>query len=194
VSTVILTASTNLAQRRALARVHPATAPPIDEADIYAGIVTRSLAFAMDALIINAVALITGVVVGLCLSILHLPSELITVLAAIGGAVWVLWTVAYFTFFWSSTGQTPGNRVMRIRVVDGRGGDPLKPRRALLRFAGLVVAAIPLLAGIWIMLWDRRRRCLQDRVARTLVVYEPDEDPQLPTARLLSVPDSGRET
>jgi uncharacterized RDD family membrane protein YckC len=193
-NTAVLSSSTDLAQRRALARVHPGTAPPIDEADIYAGLVTRSLAFAMDALIINAVALLTGVVVGLCLSILHLPKEVDIVLAAIGGAVWVLWTIAYFAFFWSSTGQTPGNRVMCIRVVDGRGGDALKPRRALLRFGALVVAAIPLLAGIWMMLWDRRRRCLQDRVARTLVVYEPDEDPLEPTARLLSVPDSGRET
>ena len=99
------------------------------------------------------------------------------VIAAITGGAWILWSVAYFAFFWSSTGQTPGNRVMGIRVVDAGGSKALRPRRALLRFVGLVLAAIPLLAGFWMMLWDERRRCLQDRLARTLVLYEPEELP-----------------
>jgi len=30
---------------------------------------------------------------------------------------------------------------------------------------------IPLGAGIAMMLWDRRARCLQDRLARTVVVH-----------------------
>jgi hypothetical protein len=41
------------------------------------------------------------------------------------------------------------------------------------RFAGLILATIPLFAGFWIMLWDGRRRCLQDRLARTVVVHAP---------------------
>jgi len=63
--------------------------------------------------------------------------------------------------------------VMSIQVIDVRRRGPLKPRRALVRFAALIVAVIPLGAGILIMLWDRRGRCLQDRVARTVVVYVP---------------------
>jgi uncharacterized RDD family membrane protein YckC len=190
---IMIAESTDLAQRRALERVHPA-APTLEGTNDAAGLVTRTLAFSIDALIVNAVALTTGVVVGLCLSILHLPSEMVTVLAAIGGGAWIVWTVAYFTFFWSSTGQTPGDRVMRIRVVDSRGRAALKPRRALLRFAGLVLAAIPLLAGIWMMLWDERRRCLQDRIARTVVLYEPEEHPAPPPASVLSAPDPRRAT
>ena len=88
----------------------------------------------------------------------------------------LLWSIGYFVFFWSSTGQTPGSRVMRIRVIDGRGRAALKPRRALLRVVGLYLAAIPLLAGYLMMLWDDRGRCLQDRLARTLVVYAPVEE------------------
>jgi hypothetical protein len=60
---------------------------------------------------------------------------------------------------------------MHIRVIDRRRRGPLKPRRALLRFIGLCLAALPLLAGLWMMLWDDRGRCLQDRIARTVVVY-----------------------
>jgi uncharacterized RDD family membrane protein YckC len=60
---------------------------------------------------------------------------------------------------------------MCIRVIDMRNRGPLKPRRALVRFIGLILAALPLLAGILMMLWDDRRRCLQDRLARTVVFY-----------------------
>jgi uncharacterized RDD family membrane protein YckC len=63
---------------------------------------------------------------------------------------------------------------MRVRVLGTRAGDgALKPRQALLRFVALVLAAIPLLAGIWMMLWDSRRRGLHDRMAHTVVVFEP---------------------
>jgi uncharacterized RDD family membrane protein YckC len=139
----------------------------------YAGLVTRALAFALDAAIVNGCALAVGVVVGLGLSILHLPEAADVVIVAILGGLWVLWTVSYFAFFWSTTGQTPGDRVMRIRVIDGRDRGPLKPLRAIVRFGALILAAIPLLAGFLIMLWDDRRRCLQDRIARTVVVDAP---------------------
>ncbi len=48
-------------------------------------------------------------------------------------------------------------------------------RRALLRLAGLYLATISLGVGLLIMLWDERRRCLQDRLARTVVVYRTQE-------------------
>jgi uncharacterized RDD family membrane protein YckC len=140
---------------------------------VYAGLVTRALAFALDAAIVNGCALVVGVVVGLGLSILRLPETADIVIAAIMGALWVLWSVGYFAFFWSTTGQTPGDRVMRIRVIDGRERGPLKPLRAIIRFGALILAAIPLLAGFLIMLWDDRRRCLQDRLAHTVVVDAP---------------------
>ena len=37
-------------------------------------------------------------------------------LAAVGGAAAIAWGIGYFTFFWSTTGQTPGNRVLSIEV------------------------------------------------------------------------------
>ena len=193
---VALDESINLAQRRALATVHPAAQPPADateEPDAYAGMVTRVLAFALDALIVNAVAVAVGLAVGLGLSVLHLPSDVDAVIAAIAGGAWIVWSVAYFVFFWSSTGQTPGDRVMRIRVVDARGGDALGVRQAALRFVGLFLAALPLLAGLWMMLWDQRRRCLQDRIARTLVLYEADEQPTRPVRGPRAAADLARE-
>jgi RDD family protein len=37
-------------------------------------------------------------------------------LFALGGFLFVLWTIGYFAAFWSATGETPGNRLLRIRV------------------------------------------------------------------------------
>lgn len=142
----------------------------------YAGLVTRAIALALDAAIVWAAAGAVGVTVGLGVSLLHLPSNADAAIAAVLAGLGVLWSIGYFVFFWSSTGQTPGSRVMSIAVVDRRRRGPLKPRRALVRFGGLCLAVIPLGAGIAIMLWDKRRRCLQDRIARTVVVYVPDEE------------------
>jgi uncharacterized RDD family membrane protein YckC len=142
----------------------------------YAGLVTRAIAFALDAAVINGCALVVGVTVGLGVSILHLPQEVDVIIAAIMGGLFVLWSIGYFAFFWSTTGQTPGDRVMRIRVIDGANRGPLKPLRAIVRFGAVILATIPLLAGFLIMLWDDRRRCLQDRLARTIVVDAPVSD------------------
>ena len=100
----------------------------------YVGLVTRALAFAIDAAIINAVALLVTAVVGLTVSVLKIPDSWLAVGIAAGGAVYLLWTVGYFAAFWSTTGQTPGNRALRIRVTAaGGGGFGLK--RAIVRLS-----------------------------------------------------------
>jgi uncharacterized RDD family membrane protein YckC len=180
----IRTAQAQAAQaRRPIESVSPTLQPGAPAVRRYVGLVTRMLAFALDAAIVNGCAIVVGVVVGLGLSILHLPEKADVVIAAILGGLWVLWTVGYFAFFWSTTGQTPGDRVMLIRVIDERGGGPVKPWRAVVRFGGLVLAALPLLAGYLIMLWDDRRRCLQDRLARTVVIAAPGSDTRSPPGR-----------
>lgn len=146
--------------------------PDGSESREYIGLVTRAIAFALDAALIDLVALIVGVSFGLILSLLHLPKEVKAVFLAIGGAAFILWTLAYFVGFWYATGQTPGSRVMQIRVV-AAGGERLKPRRGLVRFAGLVLAALPLFAGYFLILFDHQRRGFQDRLARTVVVDAP---------------------
>jgi len=165
--------ATKQAQRAAAARLRPAVPLDVRDSTPYAGLATRTIALALDAAIIDGVALVTAVTVGLGLSLLHLPSEVNKVIAAIGGLLWILWSLGYFVFFWSTTGQTPGSRVMSIVVLDTQGRGRLKPRRALLRFFALCIGAAALLIGILIMLWDGRRRCFHDRVARTVVIYAP---------------------
>jgi len=158
--------------------VAPADAAPQRQ---YVGLITRALAFGLDAVLINAIAIVVAGLVSLTFSVITVPHELRVVVAAVGGAVYIIWTVAYFTTFWATTGQTPGSRVLRIRVVPAR-GERLLPRRALLRFVGLTLAIIPLFAGLLPILVDDRRRGLQDFLARTVVI-EAEEDEPAPQPR-----------
>lgn len=72
------------------------------------------------------------------------------------------------------SGQSPGKRALRLRVVSGQGlpvglGDSLL--RNLLRSADFLPLGYVL--GVTCMLFDERFRRLGDLVAGTLVIYEP---------------------
>ena len=137
----------------------------------YVGLVTRAIGFGIDAVIIDLAAIVVVAIVALALSLFNVPARIDTALAAIGAVVFIFWAVAYFVTFWSTTGQTPGARIMRFRVVaPGASRGHIGPRRALVRLGGMVLAAIPLLAGYFIVLVDDRRRGLHDRLARTVVI------------------------
>lgn len=141
----------------------------------YVGLVTRAIAFAVDAAIVQAVAIAVAGTVALILTVVSLPDELDGVLVAVAGAAYGLWLVGYFVVFWSATGQTPGDRLFEIRVCRAADGAPPSAGAAVIRFAGVILAALPLGAGFLPILFDDRRRGLQDMLARTVVVPAPQE-------------------
>ena len=149
-------------------------APTAESPPLYAGLVTRAIAFAVDALIVNLAGVAVGIVVGLALSILHTSATVDHVLLAVGGGLFLVWTLGYFVVFWSTTGQTPGDRLMRIRVRRAGKDEPLSARRALVRMAGLFLAALPLLLGFLPILVNDRRRGLHDALAGSVVVSAPE--------------------
>lgn len=156
-------------------RVHAGTAEPA--AADYTGLVTRAIGFGIDAVIIDLAAILVVAIVALALTLFKVPSRIDTALAALAAAVFIVWAAAYFVAFWSTTGQTPGARIMRFRVLaPGAKRGHLSPRRALLRVLAMILAAIPLLAGFFMVLFDDRRRGLHDRLARTVVVDAPDTE------------------
>lgn len=148
------------------------TGTPSDQDPQYVGLATRIVSFVVDAALITVVDIVIGIGAALILSLLHLPHEVKTILIAIGGAAYVLGSILYFVIFWSTTGQTPGARVMQIRVVSP-GGARVKPRRAVVRCVGVILAALPLFAGFVPILFDARRRGFQDWLAHTAVVEAP---------------------
>lgn len=139
----------------------------------YVGLVTRAIAFAIDAAVIDGVAVLVVAVVALAGTVLHIPSEVKTILLVIGGVAYILWAGGYFISFWATDGRTLGNRVMYIRVVPANGGK-LGYWRAARRFVGLILAVLPLCLGLVGILLSERRRGFQDRLANTVVVHDPE--------------------
>jgi uncharacterized RDD family membrane protein YckC len=140
---------------------------------VYAGVGTRALALATDSLltigiyfsVVGVVALVSSLVGGLR------PQWLV---GALLGSGWALVAGFYFVLFWSAAGQTPGMRLLRLRVRTSAGGH-LSPGRAIVRVVGLVLSIIPMFLGFVPVLFTERRRGLADFLAGTVVVYD---DPQ----------------
>ncbi|HEY5143168.1 MAG TPA: RDD family protein [Solirubrobacteraceae bacterium] len=139
----------------------------------YIGMATRALAFVIDVTIINIVAVVSGGAVALIMSTLHFSSSLEAVVATIMGVLYIVWTLSYFVVFWSSTGQTLGNRLLQIRVVDAASHGSIGSRRSAVRLVTLTAGVMALGLGEWIALLDDRSRTFQDRMARTVVIDAP---------------------
>jgi len=91
--------------------------------------------------------------------------------------IWVLAFVAiiavslgYFPWYWTHGGQTPGMKLMRIKVVRDADGGPLSTGQAILRLVGFWVSSLAFYIGfIWIFV-DARRRGWPDLFGGTIVV------------------------
>jgi uncharacterized RDD family membrane protein YckC len=152
----------------------PGGAGPHGEvAVVYTGLVTRAIAIVLDVLLIDIAALAVAGAVGLVFAVFAISSKHHTVAWIIGGAAFVAWVIGYFTSFWTTTGQTPGSRVMHIRVVRSD-GSRLRARHALVRL-GAMVFSLPLFWGYWPILWSNRRRGVPDRMSGTVVVVADGE-------------------
>jgi uncharacterized RDD family membrane protein YckC len=138
----------------------------------YAGIVSRTMALAIDAGTLTIGFAIASAVLGLILS-LFTAVEVSSPGPVLGAAgLWSLVVANYFVLFWTLAGETPGMRLMALRVVGGT-GEPPRLGRSLVRLVGMILAAIPFFAGYALILFDDRRRGLQDMLAGTVVVYAP---------------------
>jgi uncharacterized RDD family membrane protein YckC len=136
----------------------------------YAGVATRGLALAFDALTVLVVNAAIGAMVAAVASLVGgIRPEWLA--GSLLGAGSLLIAGGYFVLFWSAAGQTPGMRLMRLRVRRADGGG-ISLGRAILRAVGLGLAIIPLFAGFLPALFDERRRALPDYLAATVVVYD----------------------
>jgi uncharacterized RDD family membrane protein YckC len=140
------------------------------ERPIYAGIATRALALATDAALVTVIFMSVTGVAALVASLVGglRPEWLVGALLAFG---WILVAGAYFVLFWSAAGQTPGMRLLRVRVLGPSGRAP-PIGRSIVRIVGLVLAIVPLFAGFLPVLFTERRRGLPDLLAGTVVVYD----------------------
>jgi len=97
------------------------------------------------------------------------PDQAFYVFAIIILTYFAAFVPIYFVGLWSWRGQTLGKMAMAIRVVrsDGR---PTGVGAALLRLVGYLFSTLLLFVGFLMILFDRQRRGLHDRLADTIVV------------------------
>lgn len=161
--TRVLDDSTQSAVRRLLRR-------PAADVSRFGGLSTRGVALVIDAAFAQLAFLVVAASVGLVLSLAgNVGAGWLDGLLAAGG--WFAVVMLYFVSFWTATGQTPGMRIMRLRVVTGEGRPP-SLWRSFVRLVGLMLAIVPLFAGFLPVLVDARRRALQDFLAGTVVRAE----------------------
>ena len=129
------------------------------------GLVTRGLAFGLDAVILNGIFL-AGIAI---LSALFGSDGVSTTGAALSAAAWVLFGSAYLLTFWSLAGQTPGMRVLSIRI-ESEGSRRLGLHTAWRRFVWAVLGVLAFCLGLIPILTHDDRRSWADRAADTEVV------------------------
>jgi uncharacterized RDD family membrane protein YckC/uncharacterized protein (DUF2267 family) len=138
----------------------------------HAGAVSRTVAMAIDAAILNAGFLALSAVITLVLSLAFGRGGNASAPAiAIGAGAWIAAGSAYLLTFWTLAGQTPGMRLVRI-VLAAPEGRRLHPRRAVRRLAGLALSAVTLGLGFLGIVFRDERRGWQDQLADTDVIYE----------------------
>lgn len=159
----------------------------------YAGLISRMLAWMVDALIIAVVITVTGWISWVTLSTLSsgalfgLSADMLPGLRSVieflrgphlASFLTLLFIVGYHVFFISFVGMTPGKALFGVRVVTTQ-GRRISPIRSLVRYLCYFVSAIPLFLGfIWILV-DDQRQGWHDKIAGTVVIYtweaRPDE-------------------
>ncbi len=148
-----------------------ARSPAASERTPFAGLASRGVALVVDAFAIVAGTAVIGGAASLVAAVVGglRPEWLAQALLALAT---VAVAVGYFALFWAAAGQTPGMRLMGVRVLSGRNEGRLTAWQAIVRTLGLALAIIPCFLGFVPALFDSRRRALPDYLAGTVVVYD----------------------
>ena len=138
-----------------------ATAPAAEPAANmeYAGFWIRFLALLIDGVVLGIFGNIAG----------FLSGEGGGNILPIGTVAGVVVGIVYYAVTLSRWGQTFGARVLSIKVVDAE-ERLLTPGAAALRYLASYLSALILGIGYWMMVRDRRKQTLHDKIAHSYVI------------------------
>ena len=75
--------------------------------------------------------------------------------------------------FWRFGGATPGKMAISAIIVDARTGGPVPLARLIGRYFAYTISALPLGLGFLWIAFDKRKQGWHDKLANTVVIYEP---------------------
>jgi uncharacterized RDD family membrane protein YckC len=134
-----------------------------------AGVVTRGVAFIIDAVIVNLFfTVLAGAITLLATFFGGSGAGVPRGALAAGSFLWLVIVGTYLVGFWSLAGQTPGMRFLGIRLNERR----LPLRRSIKRLIGLGLSVISFGIGFLGIVFGESRRGWADRMGHTEVVYD----------------------
>jgi uncharacterized RDD family membrane protein YckC len=147
----------------------------------HAGFISRAIAFVLDIVVMSvavlaAVALLQALLgfftlYGLIGERVVQSSPFRDIVVVVTALIGVGVTIGYPVVFWVLLGQTPGKLLMGVRIARTN-GQRLTIGRALLRYLGYWLSAIPLGLGFFWVLVDDQRQGWHDKLADTYVIYD----------------------
>lgn len=133
-----------------------------------AGFWARLVAYIIDAIIV-------GIVAGVIQAILITPASApdagggAFLLLIVGYILTFVWGFAYYVYFWTRSGQTPGKKIMGLKVITVN-GDKLTTGKAIVRVIGYAISSIIIYLGFLWSIWDKNKQTWHDMIAGTYVV------------------------
>lgn len=126
-----------------------------------AGFFPRLVAYIIDAVILVVIYVVLGLVFGLVLG-----ADTGSLLGSLVGAIV---GIVYIVYFWTTTGQTPGKKMMGLKVVTMDGG-MLTTGGAITRLVGYAISSAVFELGFLWILFDKDKQGWHDKIAKTYVV------------------------
>jgi uncharacterized RDD family membrane protein YckC len=151
----------------------------------HAGLVSRALAYAVDAVFVNLGFTAFAALLTLAYGAFFGSGEGGTGFAiAVGSTAWVAIGSLYLVAFWSLAGQTPGMRFLGIRLSERRP----RPGRSLRRLFGLYFSVVTFGFGFLGVVFREERRGWEDRFSGLDVLYDERRPEPAPWAELAEAP------
>jgi uncharacterized RDD family membrane protein YckC len=142
----------------------------------YGGFWRRTIAFLIDKLVLSLTSMILLFIAALFLG-LGFPfdlsvniSEVITgtfILSYYGTTIFL--NMVYFTYFHGTTGQTPGKKILGLKVIQ-KTGDEMTLGLAFLRWVGYIISGLVFNLGFLWVAFDRKKQGWHDKIAATYVI------------------------
>jgi uncharacterized RDD family membrane protein YckC len=151
-----------------LAQGMTSTAPRLFE---YGGFWIRFVAYFIDGVILSILRYIVTIPLGLepFWNPRRMSGFEFSTYFGIAPAISLAIGLAYYIYFWTQHGATPGKMIFGLKVVRPDGG-PISTGQAVGRYFAYILDSIIIFIGFMMAGWDDQKRALHDRLCDTRVV------------------------
>ena len=126
----------------------------------------RAIAYLVDALILTVgwvVVMIAGAVLGAIVDVLGMLVMLVGYLGMFAVSL-------YFFYMTGAVGASPGKKLMGLKVVGIRTGQPIGGGLGIVRYLAHIVDALVCYLGFLLPLVDKQRQTIADKIMSTVVL------------------------